>query len=281
MHRLFDNVDDGNNEEIVSRSHFRKRVTTAARKIGTHYRLPHIVALQEVENLNVLTQITGQIEQGYQIRYRPVLIPGQDVSGINLAFLVRYGVEIKKVGQLFTDKIFNGKPLFSRPPLHLDVCYIGNCLSLLNLHLRSMRGIDSRDDGKRVAAKRLRQAESIASWAQRFQQSKPQDWLMILGDFNALTPSDKHVDVAGIIRGNPDNRSLRFAARDLLEPNLIDLTLRIPQPDRHSFVYRKKRQQLDYILVNQSFTADLETIAFGNIDRRFSDHAGLLAWFKW
>ncbi len=283
MDRLFDNIDDGNNEDKLSRGRFRQRVKYAARKFGKHFGLPHIIALQEVENLYVLQQIATEIWDRYQARYRLVLIPGQDVSGINLAYLVRYGVEIKKVGQLFADKALKmtGKPLFTRPPLYLEACYIENCITVLNVHLRSMRGIDSDKDGERVAQKRLRQAEAIATWSNVLQQSSGQVSLLLLGDFNALTPSDEHVDVAGIIRGNPDNETARLSARDLVEPDLVDLTRLIPEADRYSYIYRQQKQQLDYMFINQAFAADVEIIAFSRIDRQFSDHAGLLAWFRW
>jgi hypothetical protein len=283
MDRLFDNIDDGNNEQVVSQNRCRKRVKYAAKKFGDHFGLPHIIALQEVENLNVLQQIATEIWNRYQARYRPILIPGQDVSGINLAYLVRFGVEIKKVDQLFANKAFKmtDQPLFTRPPLYLEACYIENCISLLNVHLRSMRGIDSRKKGERVRRKRLQQAETIAAWSNRFQQSRQGESLLLLGDFNALTPGDKHVDVAGIIRGNPDNSAVRLPARDLIEPDLVDLTELIPAPKRYSFIFRQKKQQLDYMFVNQSFGAEVETIAFSRIDYHFSDHGGLLAWFKW
>ena len=283
LNRFFDDIDDGNNERVLSRERFRQRVRVAARTFGDQFGLPHIIALQEVENLNALTQIAAAIRARYDTRYRLILIPGQDPSGINLAYLVRNGVEIRRVDQLFRDKTLatDGNPLFSRPPLYLEACYIENCLSLLNLHLRSMRGIDSGKDGARVRRKRLAQAETIASWSNRLQQSSPQASLLILGDLNALTPSDAHVDVAGIIRGNPDNRSVRLRGRDLVQPDLVDLTLLIPPAQRYSFIYRRQKQQLDYMLVNQAFAADVEDIAFSHIEPRFSDHAGLLAWFKW
>jgi len=283
MNRLFDNIDDGTNEKILSRSRFQQRVESAARKFGDEFGLPHIIALQEVENLHVLQQITAEISARYQVEYAAVLVPGQDISGINLGFLVRVDVEIKKVAQLFADVRFKptGNPLFSRPPLYLEVCIIENCMSLLNLHLRSMRGIDSSRDGKRVAGKRRRQAETIAAWSNRFQQSRAGASLLLLGDFNALTPSDEHVDIAGIIRGNPDNTTTRLAGRDLLEPDLVDLSRQIPPAKRYSYIFRRNKQQLDYMFVNQSFAADIESIAFGRIDYHFSDHAGLLAWFEW
>jgi endonuclease/exonuclease/phosphatase family metal-dependent hydrolase len=245
--------------------------------------LPHIIALQEVENLHVLQQITAEISARYQAEYAAVLVPGQDVSGINLGFLVRLDVEIKKVSQLFADARYKptGNPLFSRPPLYLEACNIENCISLLNVHLRSMRGIDSARDGKRVAGKRRRQAETIAAWSNRFQQSRSAVSLLLLGDFNALTPSDEHVDIAGIIRGNPDNTTTRLPGRDLLEPDLIDLSGLIPPAKRYSFIFRGNKQQLDYMFINHSFAADVESITFSRIDYHFSDHAGLLAWFEW
>jgi hypothetical protein len=283
MNRLFDHIDDGHNEKVLSRGRFQQRVENAAKKFGDDFGLPHIIALQEVENLYVLQQIAAEIRDLYQTDYHLVLIPGQDVSGINLAFLVRADVEIKKTEQLFRHEKFEqtGNPLFSRPPLYLEACAIEYCISLLNVHLRSMRGINSARDGRRVSGKRRRQAETIAAWSNRFQQSRPAASLLLLGDFNALTPSDEYVDVAGIILGHPDNRTARLPGRDLLEPDLVDITELIPSAKRYSFIFRHKKQQLDYMFVNASFAADVEDIAFSRIDYRFSDHAGLIAWFEW
>lgn len=283
MNRLFDNIDDGNNEKRLSSGRFRQRVKAAAKKFGDRFGLPQVIALQEVENLNVLANIAAEIKNRYNVRYRPILVPGHDPSGINLGYLVRYGVDIKKVDQLFSNRTFgnNAYPLFSRPPLYLKACYIENCISLLNLHLRSMRGIDSENDGDRVRRKRLAQAETIASWSNQLQKSDPQLSLLILGDLNALTPADQHVDVAGIIRGNPVSDNQRLRGRDLVQPNLVDLTRLIPADKRYSYIFRRKKQQLDYMLVNQAFAADVDVIAFSRIEKRFSDHAGLLARFKW
>jgi hypothetical protein len=283
MNRLFDDIDDGNNEKILSRGRFQQRVKSAAGKFGDDFRLPHIIALQEVENLNVLRQIATEIRRRYSADYRLALLPGQDISGINLAFLVRQDLEIKKVEQLFRNTTFNltGRPLFSRPPLYLEACMIEKCISLLNVHLRSMRGIESYHDGKRVTGKRLRQAESIATWSNQFQRSRAGASLLLLGDFNALTPTDKHVDVAGIIRGNPDNTTASLPGRDLVNPDLVDITQLITPAKRYSFIFRRKRQQLDYMFINQSFDADVKAIEFSRIDYHFSDHAGLLARFEW
>jgi endonuclease/exonuclease/phosphatase family metal-dependent hydrolase len=283
MNRLFDDIDDGNREKVLSRTEFRRRVVQAVRKFAEDYSMPQIIALQEVENLNVLQQIAAQIREQHEVDYQLVLLPGQDPSGINLGFMVQSGIVIRTQQQLFRDRklSFDGSHLFSRPPLHLEVCYQSRCLSLLNLHLRSMRGIDSPDKGERVARKRLRQAEMIAVWINRYQQIEADTALLVLGDFNALTPADQRVDVAGIIRGSPDNTRARLMSRDLLDPDLIDLTLQIPAAQRYSYIFRQNRQQLDYMFASQSLARRLEGISFGSIDYSFSDHAGLLAWYQW
>ena len=282
MNRLFDDVDNGNREKRLTRKRFRERVSMAATRFGQDYGLPHIIALQEIENRNVLAQIAAEIERRHGTRYRVLTLPGNDVSGINLGFLVREDLTVRKLEQLFEGhRINDGEFLFSRPPLYLDACYVGKCLILVNLHLRSMRGIDHDRRGKRVRQKRLHQAETIAAWSDRLQQSAKPPSLLLLGDFNALTPSDKFVDVAGILRGKPKAAGVRLRGRDLIEPDLIDLTRRIPAAKRFSFIFRGRKQQLDYMLANEAFDAELESISFGKIDFDFSDHAGLLSRFAW
>jgi len=103
MHRLFDDIDDGNNEKVLSKAAFRARVTQAARKFSEDFSLPQIIALQEIENVNVVQQIAAEIRQHYATDYRVVLIPGQDISSINLAFMVQDDIEIRKTQQLFRE----------------------------------------------------------------------------------------------------------------------------------------------------------------------------------
>ena len=283
MNQMFDHIDDGLQEKIVPHARFRRKVSSTAKKIAQQYGLPQIIALQEVENLRVLNYLALEIGKRYRVEYRAVLMPGQDISGINVGYLLRSDLHIKQVEQLFTEHVMptNGYPLFSRPPLYLEVCKEQRCLSLVNLHLRSMRGIDSERDGKRVRLKRKKQADIIAAWSNKFQRDHPGDTLILLGDFNALTPSDDHVDVVGTLRGDPDQNKPQLLSQDLIDPDFIDLTRGIPRNKRYSYIFRRKKQQLDYLLVNSSSGLDLESIHFGSIDYRLSDHAGLLAEFNW
>jgi len=283
MNRLFDDVDDGNREERLSSDLFQRRVNDAAIRYAANFELPHIIALQEVENLNVLEQVAERISERYGIVYQTILIPGQDISSINLGFLVQDVVKIKKVEQLFRENRlpFDSSPLFSRPPLLLEACYLARCLHLLNLHLRSMRGIGSATHGERVVLKRHHQAETIALWINHQQKLDPALELMLLGDFNALTPADEYVDIAGLLLGNPDNSRADLIARDLINPDLVDLTRRIPQKQRYSYIYRQRKQQLDYMFVSASLAERLSHISYSRIEYRFSDHAGLLVRLDW
>jgi endonuclease/exonuclease/phosphatase family metal-dependent hydrolase len=283
MNRFFDNVDDGKKEKVLSKAKFVRKVEIASSKIISQFDLPDILALQEIENRNVLSNIARLINARSGVRYQVVLLEGNDVSTINVAYLIRQKIKIKSVSQLFkTERLrFDQSILFSRPPLYLEACINADCLSLLNLHLRSMRGIRSNKKGKRVRLKRLEQASIIARWIENFQQSRPTSSLLVLGDFNGLTPSDPYVDIVGTILGRPDNLNTEHKATDWISKDLVDLTRTIPAPQRYSYIYRKKKQILDYMLINSNFAVKLQSIAFGQIDYDFSDHAALVADFNW
>ena len=288
MHRLFDDVDNGRKfETVLSTKEFRKKSTLAAQKFIVDFELPDIMALQEVENINTLNQIIHHIQQTSGARYKAVLKEGNDVSGMDIGFLIKSEYQIKSVKQLFKKNTLvsshsRGKsPLFSRPPLLIEVCKQSNCITVLNLHLRSMRGMRSKSKGHRVRTKRLQQASAIARWIDQYQRTHSEQSLMVLGDLNALFPPDRYIDVVGTIIGKPDNRNTQLSSQDLIQNDLIDLTQLIPHKKRYSYIYKKKKQVIDYMLISHQFKPRLKHIRFSQIDYRFSDHAGLIADFSW
>lgn len=284
MYRLFDDVDDGKIfETVLSTKIFHKKATLAAQKIIIDFELPDVMALQEVENINTLNQIIRSIRQTSGVQYKAFLLEGYDVSGMDIGFLIKSTYRVKSVEQLFKkNKLpLGNSPLFSRPPLLILVCKQSNCISVLNLHLRSMLGIRSKSKGHRVRIKRLQQATAIARWIEQYQRTHFGQSLMVIGDLNALSPPDQYIDVVGTIMGKPDNRNTKLSSPDLIQNDLIDLTQRIPHNKRYSYIHRKKKQVIDYMLINQRFKARLERIRFSEIDYRFSDHAGLIADFSW
>ncbi len=283
MHRFFDNIDNGKNEIKFSDRRFNAKLKAATNTIIERFSLPDILALQEVENRNVLSKIATAVQEKTGAQYQVVLVDGNDVSAINIGFLIKRSFKIKSVKQLFKHQRLelDQSLLFSRPPLYLEVCKRSSCLSLLNLHLRSMRGIRSGSKGHRVRLKRLEQASIIARWIDDFQHSRPESSLLVLGDLNGLTPTDSYVDVVGIILGNPDNSNTEIQAVDWIRKDLIDLTRYIPKITRFSYIYRNKKQVLDYMLISSQLRPRLINVSFSLINYDFSDHAGLLVDLEW
>ncbi|MCP4492561.1 MAG: hypothetical protein GY820_35425 [Gammaproteobacteria bacterium] len=281
LNRLFNDVDDGNREKVVSSKAYRQRISGIADKIQWQFGFPQIIALQEVENLKVLGDVAKAVVKNNGPSYQPILLEGNDRSGIDVGFLINSGFAIRQQYQLFKNAVFKRNFLFSRPPLVVELCYKPGCITLVNLHLRSMRGLGSVGKGKTVALKRLQQAAKLAHWVNQFQLDKPNSSVMLLGDFNALTPGDKYADIVGTLRGDPDNAKVTYPAKDWISMDLVDITRQINIPARFSYVYKNKKQILDYILINQHFKPQLLATGFSNIDRKFSDHAGLWARFSW
>ena len=283
LNRLFNDVDDGNREHRSSSRHYRIRITQIAKKIAIHYGAPDIVALQEVENIDVIQDLATKISKLSNSQYQAILLEGFDSSGIDVGYLIKTHIEIRQLRQLLTRaRSKSGKaPLFTRPPLLTEACFKSKCITLVNLHLRSMRGLRSHKKGKRVALKRLQQASALAQWVENTQIQNPDISLILLGDFNALTPSDRFTDIAGTIRGKPDNNRVKYPTKDWIEDDLVDLTKNVEKSKRYSYVYKQQKQILDYMLVSQHFKPQLQSINFSKIDRDISDHAGLIANFTW
>ena len=140
-----------------------------------------------------------------------------------------------------------------------------------------MKGLNSSRQRKRVSLKRKQQAETLARWINKFQSQNPRKKLMIIGDFNALTPSDSYVDSLGTIIGEPDQKRPKLKSPDLIDNNLIDVTLRVKAKSRYSYRYKKRNQLLDYLLISKNLKPLVKSISFSPIDYKFSDHGALKA----
>ena len=281
VNRLFDDVPNGR-ERVETTARYRQRIKTITAKILHNYASPDIIAFQEVENISVLQDIADRLRESGGPDYQAYLMEGNDLSGIDVGYLVDTDLNVRQIRQLFKNTRLKpgSSPLFSRPPLLIEVCK-QTCLTLVNVHLRSMRGLGSAQKGKRVARKRITQAEHLAIWVDQFQDKNAGKFLLVTGDLNALQPADKYADIVGILIGNPDNTGKVYAGRDMIKNDLSNLIEMIPRDRRFSYIYKGRKQVLDYMLASTNFSPKLKNISFGPVDRNFSDHAGLLAEFNW
>jgi len=281
-YNFFNDQRDGKREKVISTKNYRLRLKRMAKHIVTTLKAPDILALQEIENFSTLNDLKKELRAKFDLCYQVVLLNGHSKVAINVGYLVNCHFDIKNLSQLFKKQYLSNHKnrLFTRPPLYLKVCKKRTCLHLVNLHLRSMIGLNNRNKKHYVAQKRLEQAQHIARWVNQFQFRLPNEKLIVLGDFNALKVSDRFVDVLGIIKGKPSSFYEAFSSKDLIQRDLFDLSLQIPLDKRYSYRYRKKNQSLDYLLVSKNLVSLLTKINYTKINYKVSDHAGLMANFE-
>jgi predicted extracellular nuclease len=286
MLRLYDDVDDPGSDVVLSTDAFFTRLFNAGRTICSYLGAPDILAVVEVENLNVLNRLAQAINQSGVMgcerwpEYKAYLQPGNDPGNINVGFLVRGDnvpvvnlprVQVQEVVQLGkatvqTNPDGSTSLLNDRPPLLLRavVNESGGAsypVTVVVNHLRSLNGVNSTapgpngwsTEGARVRAKRAAQARFLAEQIQARQVANPAEHLVVLGDFNAFEFNDGYADVMGIITGREAAASevLNHVASPVTSP-LTNLTLSLPPEDRYSYVFEGNAQALDHVLVNQA-----------------------------
>ena len=297
MLRLFDDVDDPGGDPVLSTAEFQATIVMYSEHIRVNLGTPDIVAFQEVENLNVLQSLATQIAADGGPTYSAHLIEGNDVGGIDVGYLTDDAtIVVNSIAQfgenlLFT---FDGSLLHDRPPLVLDATFVGGGasfpLTVIDVHQRSLGGIDDPADGTRVKLKRLEQAETLAAFIQDLQVMDPDIRLVVTGDFNAFQFTDGFADVLGVLTGNLDPLGAEFPGSDLIDPDLTNEVLSLPAEERYSFVFGGNAQVLDHMLTSVGAAPFVTDIAYarGNADSpdslfddlsttlRASDHDGLV-----
>ncbi len=314
LERFFDTTDDPLiSETVLTPTAFNGRLNKASLAIRNVLRAPDILGVLEVENLATLQTLADKLNADAQaagqpqLSYQTWLEEGNDIGGIDSGFLVNTArisvVTVTQVGKETTyTNSANGQSaiLNDRPPLVLTATVprpgAPNALSITVIlsHLRSLSGIGDATDGPRVRAKRLAQAEYLASLVQERQNATPPENLVLIGDFNAFQFNDGYVDVIGAIKGTPaPSDEVTLAGHDLVDPDLVNLTDELPALERYSFSFDGNAQALDHVLVNVPMRARIVRYAYArnNVDfpeslrsnfnrpERISDHDAPVAWF--
>jgi len=260
MFRLYDDVDDpGIQDDVVSSVEYLIRRTKFRRYILDVLRAPDVIGLQEIEKLEILSTLAADLEaEDPSVSYSAHLIPGNNIYGMNVGYLVRDTVESVTVTQLGFDDILVGwgYKLFDHPPLMIEGTWIGDGsasfdFAALNNHTRSLGGVDEPfDDFARE--KRFQQAQSIAQKAQDFQTAEANTPLILIGDYNAFQFTDGYVDVIGQIRGevNPSHNVLSGPV--ITAPPLANEIEGMPAGERYSYLYRGTHQVFDHALTSRA-----------------------------
>jgi len=316
LFRLFDDTDDEDidvidpetgqvirttNEAVVGTEEYRRRLGKFSIYIREVLGAPDILAVSEVESQVVLQDLADWIHtDDATISYTAYLEEGNDIGGIDVGFLVLDTVEVDSVTQLGRFEIldYDDSLLNDRPPLLLEARQVsggGNFpISVIAIHGRSLSRVDDSSSGERVRQKRYEQAQSVAAKVQALQDANPDINLVVAGDFNAYEFTDSYVDVTGHMKGGFDAGDNLVCdsnpCDDMVDPNLINQVLMIPEGERYSFVFRGNAQTLDHALTSSGLDELVSGFSYGrgNADAavdlinddstplRSSDHDGLV-----
>ncbi len=273
-------------------------MTKLARYIVEGMKTPDILGVQEVEKLDVLDDLADAIDEiNKNAEYSVFLEEGNDIGSIDVGFLVRENVIVEDVTQLGATETFfvtgTGRLdlLHDRPPLLLTARTLHPFrLNVMVVHNRSLGGITT----ARVQQKRFLQAQSIAQKIQNIQSADSDVALVVIGDFNAFEFTDGFVDAVGQIRGSIDPDDNLLSGDDLVDPDLMNQVLSLPEDDRYSFIFRGNAQTLDHALTNRPLDMRVRGLQYarGNADAavdlinddttplRASDHDGLVLYIE-
>lgn len=187
---------------------------------------PDVVALQEVEDMSTLKQFNGK-KEFLNKRYRyALLIDANDPRFIDVAILSKFPISHIRTHQF--DKDDNGRLIFSRDCLEVDIDARGKTLTLFVNHFKS-KFMDNPDKRKKQAR---RVAEIIKA---RFGRT-------LRGNFAVL----------GDLNDTPDADTLRSLLGMNLE-NVIQTRVADPK-ERWTHVHKSKPSQLDYVLLSPALS---------------------------
>ncbi|MDQ8036073.1 MAG: endonuclease/exonuclease/phosphatase family protein [Pedobacter sp.] len=263
LQRFFDD-EAGGRADVLPSAAYQKKLGKLAAQVSDVLRNPHVLAVQEAENIAVLDALAAAIKARGGPAYKTFLLEGNDYGGIDVGFLLRSDIEVAGVEALLKQRKLDRAALFDRPPLRLQLKLAsGHELSVINVHLKSLRGSEDEARARKTARKRQRQAEVLAEWLSAELAMQPRQALVLLGDFNATPEALGGVDVLGHIRAS----------------GLTDVDERLPLPERYSYVHDCRGEALDHVLVSPALLPAVQAVAVsrGNagVQRRAVQHEAL------
>ncbi|HCB49120.1 MAG TPA: hypothetical protein DEP47_06270 [Chloroflexi bacterium] len=237
----FDVVDDTGdiaepkfNEVELARK--QEKLTSA---IADVLSCPTLIGVQEVENELLLIELSDRLFPKCGFTYAVSHLDAPDSRGSDLALLSDpRRVNVLTVSQhqscsILETGVFdptiqcpNGEePLFSRPPLLVNVDIDGQSLSIFINHFKSKRGGELE-----TAPRRLAQAQHLLDLVSATMAPDRDTAIVVLGDFNDYDKSS--------------------VMEVLLESGiLIDGLERVPESERYSYIFDGASQLVDWILV--------------------------------
>ena len=304
MQRFFDTTDDPSTSDVVlTVTAFNNRLNKASLAIRNVMRSPDVIGIEEMEGgpagtptseASILQQVANKVntDAGTPGDYQAYLARGNDVGGINVAFLVRSSritvfssTQYNKTETFIDPSTGASATLNDRPPLVLRASIVqpsGATLSFSVVvnHLRSLGSVTLQTNaGAHTRVKKQKEAESLATLINEMQnggarQVLPYDQNIVsVGDYNAFQFNDGYTDVMGTVRGVPTPASqVVESSPDLNNPDLTDLIGTLTAAQQYSYTFGGNAQALDHTVVNQNMLNRFSRFAYARMDSDFSDN---------
>jgi predicted extracellular nuclease len=257
MYNLFDEFDDPDKEDTVNDPEVVElQLTKHALAIKYLLRMPDLIAVQEVENIEILERLTKT--KPIQGKYGAVLIEGPYGRAVDVGLLYRknrvtiISAEARQTCTDLDDDYGPGtdpnfpcpeghNPLFSRPPLVVHLKTHGKwCrgrhgggteLWLVINHFKSKSQYGTWPYPE-TEPRRIEQAAWVGNLVDEIQEANCKAKVMVIGDLNSY---ENEAPITTLIDGG-----------------LTNLVFEVNKRSRYTYIYRGRSGVLDHILVTDS-----------------------------
>ncbi len=261
LENYFDDVDDTGDdaEPIFTPSEIEMKQQKLAYVIKHVLGCPTLLGVQEVEHADLLHELADKIQSSCGFQYAVTHVESVDARGIDVA-LFTDPREVKVLGaslQQTCTPIETGiydptivceglqQPLFSRPPLQVQVLVGERPFTILVNHFKSKR-----EGAAETAPRRLLQAQHINQLVRELLIENPEANIIVMGDFNDYEQSQPLREMT--VKGHLSNPLLN-----------------IPENKRYSYVFGGISQLIDGILISPKLVEHVETAGIQHVNADF------------
>jgi|GEM_PF-4014234 len=263
LNRFYNTTSNTSGAVVISATAYATRLAKAANAIVNSLGSPDILCVQEVKDLDTLTDLASAVNNLGSTSYVSYLTEGNDTSSLNLGFLVKSTtVTVDSVTQIgksstYTTASSGSAALWERPPLVLAAEFVRTGknypVDVINVHLTPRDNIGDTTLGANVRLHRADQAAALSTLVQSYQTAGGN--VVVAGNFNSFEYNDGYVDVLGIVDGSPAAATaVTLYQATNTTAALTDFTTSISEYERYNYIDRGNAESLEHILASATVT---------------------------
>ena len=263
LDNFFDSINDTDTtaEPILDSVALGVKKDKLAYAIGNALGCPTLIGVQEVENSNMLTELADMLDEPCNFRYVVSHQEAPDARGSDLAVMsdprhvLVTNVNQKQACTALDTGVSDPnitcsggmQPLFSRPPLQVDVLIDDVPLTIIVNHFKSKRGGEAG-----TFDRRMEQAEHLKRLTQTLLSKDNGSAIAVVGDFNDYYQSPVMEELT-------------------TDDYLMDILNIVPEDERYSYIFDGYSQLIDWILVSPSLIPRIVSVKIVHVNADFHD----------